>query len=204
MAKIFLEYLQKNQIKQFSLKEVCEKIENGFSGQQVPYKTRFPVTRIETMSSGIINYDKVGFVDEIDDKYRLKEGDILLTNINSLKWIGNVVYFENEKNLYHGMNLMLLRPKKDFYSKYIYYYIYFHNKWFKKMACQAVNQASINKSTLEKFQIYVPKKDIQYVIVNLLTNVDKKIDLKKREIVLYWVPIRKTEKRKNCAVCQCK
>lgn len=115
------------------LNNICEKIENGFSGQQVPFETEFPVTRIETMSSGKINYDKVGFVEEINENYRLQEGDILLTNINSLKWIGNVVYFENKRPLYHGMNLMLLRPKKEFNSKFIYYYITYHNKWFKSL-----------------------------------------------------------------------
>ena len=135
---------------EYTLKEICEKIENGFSGTQVPYKTQFPVTRIETISSGKINYEKVGFVDEISERYKLKKGDILLTNINSLKWIGNAVYYDGEQELYHGMNLMLLRTKKEFNSKYLYYYISYNNKWFKKMACQAVNQASINKTTLER------------------------------------------------------
>lgn len=134
------------------------------------------------MSSGEINYEKVGFVDEIDEKYRLKDGDILLTNINSLKWIGNVVYFEDKKTLYHGMNLMLLRPKKEFNPKYIFYYISFHNAWFKKMACQAVNQASINKSTLEKFSLLIPNLEIQNQIVDLLTNIDKKIFLSRENI----------------------
>lgn len=134
------------------------------------------------MSSGKINYEKVGFVEEIDEKYRLKDGDLLLTNINSLKWIGNVVYFEDKKPLYHGMNLMLLRPKNEFNSRYIYYYIFFHNKWFKKMACQAVNQASINKSTLEKFSVLIPNLEIQNQIGNLMTNIDWKISLAEKEI----------------------
>ena len=182
LNEIFLVKLLKTNINHLTLKNVCEKIENGFSGQQVPYKTNFPVTRIETMSSGKINYEKVGFVEEIDEKYRLKDGDLLLTNINSLKWIGNVVYFEDKKPLYHGMNLMLLRPKNEFNSRYIYYYIFFHNKWFKKMACQAVNQASINKSTLEKFSVLIPNLEIQNQIGNLMTNIDWKISLAEKEI----------------------
>ncbi len=99
------------------------------------------------MSSGKINYEKVGFVEEIDEKYRLKDGDLLLTNINSLKWIGNVVYFEDKKPLYHGMNLMLLRPKNEFNSRYIYYYIFFFiinglKKWHVKQLIkhQLINQ----------------------------------------------------------------
>ena len=169
---------------EYALKDVCEQIGNGFSGTQVPYKTSFPVTRIETISSGNINYDKVGFVDEIPERYLLKEGDILLTNINSMKWIGNSVYYDGQEKLYHGMNLMLLRTKNDFNSKYLYYYITYYNNWFKRMACQAVNQASINKSTLEKFIIKFPNIEEQNNISNVLSSSDMKIDQIINEIEL--------------------
>ena len=161
---------------EYSLKQILEKIENGFSGTQVNYETPFPVTRIETISSGIINYNKVGFVDHIPERYLLKEGDILLTNINSIKWIGNSVYFDGKRVLYHGMNLMLLRSKKEINSKYLYYYITYNNNWFKKMACQAVNQASINKSTLEKFIVKIPDFETQNNIANVLSLTDEKIN----------------------------
>ena len=106
----------------------------------------------------------------------LKEGDILLTNINSIKWIGNSVYFDGKRVLYHGMNLMLLRSKKEINSKYLYYYITYNNNWFKKMACQAVNQASINKSTLEKFIVKIPDFETQNNIANVLSLTDEKIN----------------------------
>ena len=50
------------------------------------------------------------------------------------------------------------------------------------MACQAVNQASINKSTLEKFSLLIPNLEIQNQIVDLLTNIDKKIFLSRENI----------------------
>ena len=183
MQQIFAQKLRFD-YEEYTLKEICEKIENGFSGTQVPYKTQFPVTRIETISSGKINYEKVGFVDEISERYKLKNGDILLTNINSLKWIGNAVYYDGEQELYHGMNLMLLRTKKDFNSKYLYYYISYNNNWFKKMACQAVNQASINKTTLEKFKIKFPSITDQNNISNVLTLTDEKIQSIQNKIEL--------------------
>ena len=183
MQQIFAQKLRFD-FKEYALKDVCEKIGNGFSGTQVNYETKFPVTRIETISSGIINYNKVGFVDEIPEKYLLNEGDILLTNINSMKWIGNSVYYDGKRKLYHGMNLMLLRTKKEFNSKYLYYYITYHNNWFKKMACQAVNQASINKTTLEKFKIKFPNIDEQNNISNVLSSADLKIERLKNEIDL--------------------
>ena len=183
MQQIFTQKLRFD-YEEYTLKDVCEKIGNGYSGTQVNYETPFPVTRIETISSGIINYDKVGFVDEIPEKYLLNEGDILLTNINSMKWIGNSVYYDGKQKLYHGMNLMLLRTKKGFNSKYLYYYITYHNNWFKKMACQAVNQASINKTTLEKFKIKFPNINEQNNISNVLSSADLKIEQLNNEIDL--------------------
>ena len=176
MQQIFTQKLRFADYNEYSLKQILEKIENGFSGTQVNYETPFPVTRIETISSGIINYNKVGFVDHIPERYLLKEGDILLTNINSIKWIGNSVYFDGKRVLYHGMNLMLLRSKKEINSKYLYYYITYNNNWFKKMACQAVNQASINKSTLEKFIVKIPDFETQNNIANVLSLTDEKIN----------------------------
>ena len=175
MQQIFAQKLRFADYSEYTLKQISEKIENGFTGTQVSYETPFPVTRIETISSGKINYDKVGFVDEIPERYLLKEGDILLTNINSMKWIGNSVYYDGKKILYHGMNLMLLRSKNEINSKYLYYYITYNNNWFKKMACQAVNQASINKSTLEKFIVKIPDIETQDNIANLLSFADEKI-----------------------------
>ena len=175
MQQIFAQKLRFADYSEYTLKQISEKIENGFTGKQVSYETPFPVTRIETISSGKINYDKVGFVDEIPERYLLKEGDVLLTNINSMKWIGNSVYYDGKKILYHGMNLMLLRSKNEINSKYLYYYITYNNNWFKKMACQAVNQASINKSTLEKFIVKIPDIETQNNIANLLSFADEKI-----------------------------
>ena len=176
MQQIFTQKLRFVTCNEYTLKQISEKIENGFSGTQVNYETPFPVTRIETISSGKINYDKVGFVDEIPERYLLKEGDILLTNINSMKWIGNSVYYDGKRRLYHGMNLMLIRSKNKINSKYLYYYIDYNNYWFKKMACQAVNQASINKSTLEKFIVKIPNIETQNNIANVLTFIDEKIE----------------------------
>lgn len=66
--------------------EIIELMRNGTSENQVNFPTNFPVTRIETISKGVINYNKVGFVENIDESYRLHKGDILLSNINSLKY----------------------------------------------------------------------------------------------------------------------
>lgn len=159
MHEIFTQNIKfsNNELCLFKLGEIVELMRNGTKELQVNFKTEFPVTRIETISKGNINFDKVGFVETIDKSYQLKKGDILLSNINSLKYIGNCVYFDTDKILYHGMNLMLIRFKENFNKKFLYYYIKYHKKWFQRMACQAVNQASINQTSLKKFPFVIPK-----------------------------------------------
>ena len=160
------------------LGDIVKLMRNGSNANQVNYKTDFPVTRIETISKGVLNYDKLGFVEKIDESYRLQHGDILLSNINSLKYIGNCIYFDDAKTIYHGMNLMLIRFKDEFNKKYLFYYMKFYKNWFQKMACQAVNQASINQSSLKKFPFYIPQTiEEQNKIVNILDNIETKIQL---------------------------
>lgn len=161
----------------FKLGDIVELMRNGCSENQVSFETEFPVTRIETISKGILNFDKVGYVEKIDSSYLLQYGDILLSNINSLKYIGNCVFFDEDKPLYHGMNLMLMRFKDDFNKKYLFYYMKFYQQWFQKMACQAVNQASINQSSLKKFPFYIPPTiDEQNKIVNVIDDTEHKIN----------------------------
>ena len=52
------------------------------------------------------------------------------------------------------------------------------------MACQAVNQASINKSTLQKFIVKIPDIKTQNDIANVLTFADKKISYVTNQIDL--------------------
>ena len=179
MREIFTQNIKfsNNELGLFKLGEIVELMRNGSNEVQVNFETEFPVTRIETISKGNINFDKVGFVETIDKSYQLKKGDILLSNINSLKYIGNCVYFDMDKILYHGMNLMLIRFKENFNKKFLYYYIKYHKNWFQRMACQAVNQASINQTSLKKFPFTIPKlKTDQDKIADFLSEMDNKID----------------------------
>ena len=173
-----------NDWKKIKLKNILELIRNGTSENQVNYKTEYPVSRIETVSGDKINLDKVGYVEYVDEEYKIRKGDILLTNINSMKFIGNVLYFNEDNTLYHGMNLLLLRFKSIFDKKFMYYNLKRNNVLFKKMACQAVNQASVNKTTIEKMNFNIPPYEEQKKISSLLTSIDNKIRIIEEETEL--------------------
>jgi type I restriction enzyme S subunit len=159
------------------LVNILDLIRNGFSGPQVSYETDYPVTRIETISSGEINYDKVGFVNEIDESYKLVDGDILISNINSVQHIGKLAYYDDNITLYHGMNLLLLRFKDNYNKKFLYYYLSFNKRWFERMSCQAVNQASINQETVKKFKDIMPTDlQEQTKIANMISLIDIRIN----------------------------
>ena len=168
------------------LANILSKVRNGFSGEQVDYLTNFPVTRIETISNGVINFDKVGYVKSIPSIYKLKIGDILLSNINSVKHIGKIAFVDSKKDLYHGMNLLILQFSEKIDSLFIYYYLYGRKKWFEKVATQAINQASINQTTLKELDLIIPKSTTeQKKIAEILSKVDTAIEQTQSLIAKY-------------------
>lgn len=154
---------------------------NGISKRQNTDNIGLPVTRIETISNGTVNINKVGYVADLEkkdiEKYKLIEGDILFSHINSLEHIGKTAIYENNSNLLlHGVNLLLLRPNKEIaIPKYLQYF--FRNlrnsKFFWSIANKSVNQASINQSRLSKIEIPVPSIETQQKIVSILEKAEE-------------------------------
>jgi len=90
-----------------SLARSVSLLRNGTSLQQEGNVTPFPVTRIETISDGTIDFKKVGFIGKSANDFLLKKLDILFSNINSLVHIGKAAIYDSDQVLYHGMNLLL-------------------------------------------------------------------------------------------------
>lgn len=166
-----------------NLGDLLQLIRNGCPSPQVQHVTDYPVTRIETISEAVIDYSKVGYVENLTDKYRLQEGDLLLSNINSIKHIGKVAYYDGSRPLYHGMNLLLLRFVAVYNPKYFFYLLTLNKNWFEKMAAQAINQASINQSTIENCELFIPiDKREQSAIARILSTIDSAIELTEKLI----------------------
>src|SRR5690606_28859919 len=68
----------------------------------------------------------------------------------------------------------------------IFYYLQKDKSWFEKMASQAINQASINQSTIKNFPLFIPKdKSEQTAIAHILSTVDKAIEGTEKLIAKY-------------------
>lgn len=157
-------------------------IKNGATETQIEESNNtVPISRIESISTGEINYEKVGFVNKysIAESYKINEGDILLSHINSLSMVGNIALKRDTSILYHGMNLLRLMPNKDkFDPKYLFWILkskYFRNS-VESIAKPAINQASVSIDSLKNISLLIPTKIEQQDIANFLDHETAKID----------------------------
>ena len=144
----------------YMLKELCE-IRSGYSGNQLTSKNGLKVSRIETISGHKVNVERVGYVApfESSENYRLRVGDILFSNINSVEYIGNTAFIDKDYDLYHGMNLLRLTPNNMVVIPFFLYLLLNTNRMlnrFKTVCNKAVSQASINQTELGKTVVKIP------------------------------------------------
>ena len=160
-------------------------INNGANIKQIKGASGLPITRIETISNDRFNRDRMGYANIIDykpySKYLLSDGDILMSHINSMKFLGRAVVYKKRNNevILHGMNLLRLIPINDIILSY-YAVLYFRTELFKKdigaISHQSVNQASFNITALKNLDIPVPPLAEQERIVEILDREFERID----------------------------
>ena len=151
------------------LKNICVGFSNGSSATQLSNGiSDYPVSRIETISKGEINLDKTGYVESISVKYLLRENDFLVSNINSIQYLGNCAMVKKEK-LYHGMNLIRIIPDG---IEPLFLYFFLKSFCFitpMQMFCKpAINQASVSSSSMKQFPCPFPTINEQRIIASFL------------------------------------
>ena len=173
------------------LGDCFEYIKNGANIKQERGAGGVPITRIETLSGGVFNRDRLGYADiETIDKYQsyvMESGDLLLSHINSKSYIGRVVVYVKEGNetIIHGMNLLRLKVIPDLISPfYMYYYSQTHK--FKSQIANrrkdAVNQSSISVADLKTIDVPVPPLVEQERIVEELDCLSGIIERKREQL----------------------
>ena len=167
------------------LGDLLVRLANGLT-YDVSITQGFPVSRIETISSGEINYSKVGYINDVAgcESYKMQKGDILYSHINSLAHVGKVAYYDGQQDLYHGMNLLLLRANDKVDSNYLYTYLLTSQAKHiaQVIAKPAVNQASISTSDIRKIKLAVPPMEEQRKIAEILGVWDEAIGKQSRLI----------------------
>ena len=174
-----------------ALKATLSELKNGYSGQAKKSSGLYKITRIETIADGTFDLERVGFADDIPEpaieKHRIQFGDILLSHINSIPHIGKTAIYTGETGaLIHGVNLLLLRVNSridPFYLNIVLRRIR-ASGYFKTIAKQAINQASINQKTLGELPIPLPPLSEQRRIVakvEELMGICDRLELEQRE-----------------------
>jgi type I restriction enzyme, S subunit len=154
-------------------------IRNGLSVRQSREEDGLPITRIETISEGVIDPARLGYAGlaENDCKnWLLQPGDILFSHINSTAHLGKVAIYEGiPRKLIHGMNLLCIRPDTHRVNpKYLLYALRSHG--FRRQLARtikpAVNQASIAISDLKQLELAIPTVAEQRRIAEILDKAD--------------------------------
>jgi|GEM_PF-695757 len=166
-------------------------IQNGANIKQGIVDGGFPITRIETISNDRFNRDKMGFAGITDiskyESYVLEDGDLLMSHINSVQYLGRTVLYEKQGNetIIHGMNLLRLKARRDIitpaYARYVFYSQPFRTQ-IARITKKSVNQASFAVTDLKKIKIDVPTISEQMKVVDLLDRIKEIIDNRNSEL----------------------
>jgi len=145
-----------------ALSEVLDILRNGINCKQDKKGLGQKITRIETISQAEFDFNRVGYsnLKESDKiKYKIERGDILFSHINSVVHVGKTAFYDSTEELYHGVNLLLMRPKNYILPLYLEFYLksLFLRGYWKTICKQSVNQASVNQQDINKVLISYPK-----------------------------------------------
>jgi len=173
--------------KRLPVKEVGDLLvllRNGTTAVQNQDGRGYPVTRIETISNGVINAKRVRFVELSDEelrKWKIEPGDILFSHINSEAHIGKTaIYMGRPTPLIHGMNLLLMRPNTErVLPEYLYALLNMGSVRgsYRQRCKRAVNQASLNQKDISALPVAVPslerQKEFCCLVNGLLTQIER-------------------------------
>ena len=172
---------EKGEFERIPFDSFCEFLRNGASIKQTKGAGGYPITRIETLANDTFNIDRLGYANITElkgvEKYILQKGDILISHINSVAYLGRAVQYRGESNtpIIHGMNLLCARLRNDCNSTYVEYFFKtpMAKDYISTITKKAVNQASITTTDLKKMPIPDPPLELQNRFSAFVAEVDK-------------------------------
>jgi type I restriction enzyme S subunit len=173
------------------LRRVLQQMDYGIS-ESVGIEGKIGVLRMGDIAKGEINYDKIGFVDNVDNDLILSKDDLLFNRTNSLDQIGKVAIFRDNFSspVSFASYLVRMRCNDSVIPEYLNYLL---NSlpiltWARSEALPAIGQANLNPNRYSYVSIPRPpveeqSKIIEYIkaktfdINNLFVLSEKTIDL---------------------------
>ena len=174
-----------------TIEECFYQIRNGANIKQGVVDGGYPITRIETTANDKFNRDRMGYAGITDIKkyesYVLEDGDLLMSHINSVQYLGRTVLYEKQgdEKIIHGMNLLGMKANRDI-LKPAYARYYFYSRPFReqvgKITKKSVNQASFAVADLKKIKMKVPDLAVQEEVVEILNRLNCVIEERQQEL----------------------
>ena len=163
--------------REYTVGDCFYQIRNGANIKQGDAAGGYPITRIETTANDTFNRDRMGYAGITDlskyEGYVLEDGDLLMSHINSVQYLGRTVLYRKQGNetIIHGMNLLSLKANREIilpeFARYSFRSDPF-KKQLSKITKKSVNQASFTVADLKKIPLAVPTLNEQRGIVQTL------------------------------------
>jgi type I restriction enzyme S subunit len=174
-----------------TVEECFYEIRNGANIKQGIVDGGYPITRIETLSDDKFNRDRMGYagitnIDQYKD-YVLCDGDLLMSHINSPKYLGRTVMYraEEEETIIHGMNLLRLKARRDIVEPAFAELLFYSprvREQIGKITKKSVNQASFSVSDLKKIKVDIPSLEEQRSIVEKIDKLKTILGVRRTEL----------------------
>lgn len=141
-----------------------------------------PYLRVANVQDGYIDLSEIKTIEirhgEVD-RYRLRKGDVLLTEGGDLDKLGRGYVWRGEIDIcVHQNHIFAVRPHQALLSsEYLAFLIQspYGKAYFLKVGHRTTNLASINRTKLAGFPVLLPSLDEQRAIVELISGVEAKL-----------------------------
>jgi type I restriction enzyme S subunit len=147
-----------------------------------------PLIKMGNLGRGNIVLDKIQYVSSsevLDEKDKIKYGDLFFNTRNTLDLVGKVAIWRNELQVaYYNSNLMYLEFKDNFFMNYRLN-SFQGIKSLRRLATGTTSVAAIYTKDLLKVRLLIPTLPEQQKIASFLSAIDEKIQqlTRKRELL---------------------
>ena len=153
------------------LRRVLKKMDYGIS-ESVGIEGKIAVLRMGDIDEGEINYDNVGFVEDVDYDLILIKNDLLFNRTNSLDKIGKVAIFRDNFSFPVSFASYLVRMRCNdlVIPEYLNYLL---NSlpiliWAQSQALPAIGQVNLNPNRYSYVHIPIPPVEEQLIIIEYI------------------------------------
>jgi len=161
--------------------DMLESVKYG-SSDKATLEGEIPILRMNNLTySGEMNLTDLKYITKVqaDEKYLVKEGDILFNRTNSKELVGKTAVYVGPEPMAYAGYLVRGRTKANFAPEYISAFL--NSPWGKEklqsMCKSIVGMANINAKEFQSIVLPIPPEDLQIQFKNKILAIRKKKQL---------------------------